>query len=412
MARQPQQPDRHPGAPRQLEAFLRRVPERVLVVLDEAYNEYIKADLRGEPVKWLRRHPNLVVTRTFSKAYGLAGLRVGYALAHPSVADVMNRVRQPFNVNSIGLAAAAAALDDMEFVARSYAENLNGMRQLEEGARALGLAFIASYGNFLTIHVATGGKSAAEIFKRLLRRGVIVRPIAGYAFPSICASPSARRRRTRNSSPRLRRASGNRSQHVVRARGRHRCSLIGGSFALALKQAKACAHVVGAGRSGANLTLALERGVIDSIAPDAVAAAHGADLVLLAAPVAQFPKLFRDVSSVLGPKSIVTDGGSTKRDVVVAARAAMGKKVAQFVPAHPIAGAEKSGAGAASADLFPRQARDHDAAAREFGGDGEEGARCMVGLRRPHHADGSRCPRHHPGGGQPPAACAGIRAGA
>jgi prephenate dehydrogenase len=128
--------------------------------------------------------------------------------------------------------------------------------------------------------------------------------------------------------------------------------LIGGSFALALKQAKACAHVVGAGRNGANLRLALERGVIDSIAPDAVAAAHGADLVLLAAPVAQFPKLFRDVSSVLSPKSIVTDGGSTKRDVVLAARAAMGKKIAQFVPAHPIAGAEKSGAGAASADLF------------------------------------------------------------
>jgi histidinol-phosphate aminotransferase len=169
--------------PDELEAFLRKVPERVLIVLDEAYNEYIKADLRGEPVKWLRRHPNLVVTRTFSKAYGLAGLRVGYGLAHPSVADVMNRVRQPFNVNSIGLAAAAAALDDMEFVARSYAENLNGMRQLEEGARALGLDYIPSFGNFLTIHVARGGKSAGEIFKRLLRRSVIVRPIGGYGLP-------------------------------------------------------------------------------------------------------------------------------------------------------------------------------------------------------------------------------------
>src|SRR5687767_6374464 len=165
--------------PDELEAFLRKVPERVMVVLDEAYNEYIHADLRGEPVKWLKRHPNLVVTRTFSKAYGLAGLRVGYALAHASVADVMNRVRQPFNVNSIALAAAVAALDDMEFVARSYAQNLSGMRQLEEGARALGLAFIPSYGNFLTIHV---GK-AAEVFKRLLRRGVIVRPLAGYGLP-------------------------------------------------------------------------------------------------------------------------------------------------------------------------------------------------------------------------------------
>ena len=163
-----------------LETFLRRVPERVLVVLDEAYNEYLPPDLRGDTVKLLKRHPNLVVTRTFSKAYGLAGLRVGYALAHASVADVMNRVRQPFNVNSIALAAAAAALDDMEFVARSYAENLQGLRQLEEGARALGFDYIPSHGNFLTIRVGR----AAEIFKRLLRRGVIVRPVGGgYGLP-------------------------------------------------------------------------------------------------------------------------------------------------------------------------------------------------------------------------------------
>jgi prephenate dehydrogenase len=128
--------------------------------------------------------------------------------------------------------------------------------------------------------------------------------------------------------------------------------LIGGSFALALKQAKACGHVVGAGRSAANLRRALELGVIDSIAPDAVAAAHQADLVLLATPVAQFLRLFREVASVLGPRALVTDGGSTKRDVIAAARAALGRKIAQFVPAHPIAGAEKSGAEAASAELF------------------------------------------------------------
>src|SRR5213075_2539214 len=166
--------------PEEVEPFLRRVPERVLVVLDEAYNEYLAPELRIDSVKWLRRHPNLIITRTFSKAYGLAGLRVGYALAHPSVADIMNRVRQPFNVNSIALAAATAALDDMEFVARSYADNLHGMRQLEEGARKLGLEFIPSFGNFLTIRV---GK-APEIYKRLLRRGVIVRPVGGaYQLP-------------------------------------------------------------------------------------------------------------------------------------------------------------------------------------------------------------------------------------
>jgi prephenate dehydrogenase len=128
--------------------------------------------------------------------------------------------------------------------------------------------------------------------------------------------------------------------------------LIGGSFALALRQAKACGQVVGAGRNRANLELARSRGIIDSIAADAVAAAHGADLVLVAAPVAQFPRIFQDISSVLGPKALVTDGGSTKRDVIAAARKALGRKIAQFVPAHPIAGAEKSGAAAASAELF------------------------------------------------------------
>ena len=165
--------------PAELESFLKRVPERVIVVVDEAYNEYLSPELKGETVKWLKRHPNLVVTRTFSKAYGLAGLRVGYALAHPSVADVMNRVRQPFNVNSIALAAATAALDDMEFVARSFAENLNGLRQIEEGASKLGLEWIPSYGNFITVRV---GK-ANEVFRRLLKRGVIVRPVAGYQLP-------------------------------------------------------------------------------------------------------------------------------------------------------------------------------------------------------------------------------------
>jgi histidinol-phosphate aminotransferase len=167
-------------ASERLEAFVRRVPERVIVVIDEAYNEYLHANLRSPTVAWLKRHPNLVITRTFSKAYGLAGLRVGYALAHPQVADVMNRVRQPFNVNGVALAAAVAALNDMEFVARSYADNLQGMRQIEEGARALGLEWIPSYGNFITIRVGR----AAEIYKRLLKRGVIVRPVGGaYQLP-------------------------------------------------------------------------------------------------------------------------------------------------------------------------------------------------------------------------------------
>jgi prephenate dehydrogenase len=128
--------------------------------------------------------------------------------------------------------------------------------------------------------------------------------------------------------------------------------LIGGSFALALKQAKAVSHVMGVGRDPANLKLALERRAIDSIAPDPAAAARGADLVLLAAPVGQYGRIFTALRSELGDKTILTDAGSTKCDVVAAARKALGKKISQFVPAHPIAGAEKSGAAAASAELF------------------------------------------------------------
>jgi prephenate dehydrogenase len=128
--------------------------------------------------------------------------------------------------------------------------------------------------------------------------------------------------------------------------------LIGGSFALALKQARAVAHVVGAGRNPANLELALERGAIDSVASDAAAAARGADLVLLAAPVAQFPKILAAIGPALDSKTVVTDAGSTKRDVIAAARQSLGRKIGQFVPAHPIAGGEKSGVSAASPDLF------------------------------------------------------------
>ena len=128
--------------------------------------------------------------------------------------------------------------------------------------------------------------------------------------------------------------------------------LIGGSFALALKHAGKVLHVVGAGRSRANLELARERRIIDSIAPDPAAAARDADLVLVAAPVAQFASIFRSIASQLKSTAVVTDAGSTKRDVVAAARSALGARIVQFVPGHPVAGAESSGAAAASAELF------------------------------------------------------------
>lgn len=160
-------------------AFLSSVPQDVVVVLDEAYNEYLPPEERADTAAWLADFPNLVITRTFSKIYGLAGLRVGYALTSAAIADLMNRVRQPFNCNNLALAAAAAALDDHEFVERSYALNRAGMAQLTEGLNRLGYDHIPSRGNF----VAFRAGDAAAINQKLLREGVIVRPIAGYGMP-------------------------------------------------------------------------------------------------------------------------------------------------------------------------------------------------------------------------------------
>ena len=163
----------------ELEAFLENVPGRVVVVVDEAYFEYVDAEGYGDCTAWLERFPNLVVTRTFSKIHGLAALRVGYSLSHPQVADLLNRVRQPFNVNSVALAAAEAALRDKEHIAASLHVNRTGLEQLAQGLAAIGLTWIPSVGNFLSVNV---GPQAAEVYEALLRRGVIVRPVANYGL--------------------------------------------------------------------------------------------------------------------------------------------------------------------------------------------------------------------------------------
>ena len=163
----------------EVRAFLQTVPKDVVVVLDEAYNEYLPPAERVDTAAWIGEFTNLVVTRTFSKIYGLAGLRVGYALAAPEVADLMNRVRQPFNVNNLALAAAIAALDDHLFVADSYELNRRGMEQIVAGLKRLGFEHIPSHGNFVTFKAGDG----AGINQKLLRQGVIVRPIGGYGMP-------------------------------------------------------------------------------------------------------------------------------------------------------------------------------------------------------------------------------------
>lgn len=164
----------------ELYAFLQKVPTNVLVVLDEAYYEYVDAAERAPSVSWVAEFPNLIVSRTFSKAYGLAGLRAGYAISHPSVADYMNRIRQPFNMNSLSLKAAEVALDDHDYLAEAVELNKQGMAQLIAFCEQHDLDYIPSRGNFLTIEV---GDNAAEIYTKLLHRGVIVRPVAGYELP-------------------------------------------------------------------------------------------------------------------------------------------------------------------------------------------------------------------------------------
>ena len=162
-------------------SFLDAVPEEVLVVLDEAYAEYVAEPGYPNGLELVDDYPNLIVTRTFSKAYGLAGLRMGYSVSHPDIADLMNRVRQPFNVNAMSLAAALVALDDEAYLKESVRVNNEGMKMLTDACDQLGLGYIPSVGNFLTIDF---GRDAMPIYERLLREGVIVRPIGVYGMPN------------------------------------------------------------------------------------------------------------------------------------------------------------------------------------------------------------------------------------
>jgi histidinol-phosphate aminotransferase len=163
-----------------LYAFLQRVPKNVLVVFDEAYGEYLDPSVAYDSTIWLREFPNLIISHTLSKAYGLAGLRIGFGFADPALSALMNAVRQPFNVNHLALVAAEAALNDDAFLAESRRVNAEGLALFAREFAARGLPFIPSFGNFMTFEIAR----AADVYKSLLKQGVIVRPIAGYGLPS------------------------------------------------------------------------------------------------------------------------------------------------------------------------------------------------------------------------------------
>ncbi len=166
-----------------LEAFLEKVPKSVVVVLDEAYTEYLPAEKRYDSIDWVRRYPNLLVSRTFSKAYGLAGLRIGLAIAQPGLTDLLNRLRQPFNVNTVAQAAAVAALGDAAFLEKSAALNAAGYRQLTQAFDKLGLEYVPSFGNFVLVRVGHDDGAGARVNLALLKQGVIVRPVGNYGLP-------------------------------------------------------------------------------------------------------------------------------------------------------------------------------------------------------------------------------------
>jgi histidinol-phosphate aminotransferase len=174
-----------------LEAFLNALPDTLICVLDEAYFEFVSTSGMqssglagdGEPVSsisWLKKFPNLIITRTFSKAYGLAGLRIGYSLSSSQIADILNRVRQPFNNNMLALAAAEAALEDGEHLHNTIRNNALGMMQLTEGFKKLGLEWVPSAANFVLLDLKRPGM---PIYEALLRKGVIVRPVDSYELP-------------------------------------------------------------------------------------------------------------------------------------------------------------------------------------------------------------------------------------
>jgi histidinol-phosphate aminotransferase len=164
-----------------MKLLLESVPPHVLIVVDEAYHEYIDRPDYLDLLPLLNQYPNLVVTRTFSKAYGMAGMRLGYAVSSLEIADMLNRARLPFNVNSIAAIAAVAALQDQDHIAKSIALNKRGMQQLEDGFENMRIKFIPSLGNFITIDVE---QNALELYQKLLYQGVIVRPLGAYGMPT------------------------------------------------------------------------------------------------------------------------------------------------------------------------------------------------------------------------------------
>lgn len=168
---------------KEIETFLEQVPSNVVVVIDEAYNEFLTPEQQYDAIAWVRKYPNVIVSRSFSKAYGLAGLRIGYGVAQNNITDLLNRIRQPFNVNSLAQVAAIAALADVEFLKKCYELNRAGYAQLTAAFEQMGLRYLPSSGNFVLVKVGDDVNAGAKVNLELLKAGVIVRPVGNYGLP-------------------------------------------------------------------------------------------------------------------------------------------------------------------------------------------------------------------------------------
>ncbi len=177
----PNNPTGLPISSQKIKMILDNIPSSTLLVLDEAYYEYTIEKPEENSIDWLENYPNLVITRTFSKIYGMAGLRLGYAIAHPDIISILRRVQLPFTVNQIALNAAYAALDDKEFVAYSLKINQEGMVQCKKAFESLKISYLPSLGNFLCFNINEDG---IKLYNYLLEHGIIIRPLHAYNMPN------------------------------------------------------------------------------------------------------------------------------------------------------------------------------------------------------------------------------------
>jgi histidinol-phosphate aminotransferase len=358
------------------EGFLGALPPQVLVVADDAYAEFVEDPAYPDSLGYQGDGRLLVTLRTFSKIYGLAGLRVGYGVAEAGIIDALHRVRQPFNVNALAQVGALAALDDDQHIARTRKVNREGMAFLRSACEGLGLAVVPSWANFLMVDVGRG----AAVYEALLRHGVIVRPMGFYGFPChvrVTVGTMAENRRFVAALVRvLAEAAGKRGGGGADAGEPRRVApagetpssggakplfermavigvgLIGGSLALAAKQAGLVGRVVGCGRSAENLATARQRGLIDVATQVPGEAVRGAALVVLSVPVGAMRQVAEAVRPHLQPGTVVTDVASVKREIVALLEPLCDTAHCAFVGAHPVAGAEGAGAGVADPGLF------------------------------------------------------------